>query len=123
MITRQWFISLAKKLNKSWKARLTESEILENANIYYDDYLLSQRNGKPEGSIKTLLDLLIDELAAGNTEYSNYEWLNLDMEKRCKGYEKAKKKEKEVRLWKEHVMKIRLESETLNGRTIISMRK
>lgn len=72
MITRQWFISLAKKLNKSWKARLTESEILENANIYYDDYLLSQRNGKPEGSIKTLLDLLIDELAAGNTEYSNY---------------------------------------------------
>lgn len=72
MITKQWFVSLAKKLNKDWKVKLTESEVLQNANVYYDDYLLSQRNGTPIGSIKTLLELLIEELRAGNSEYSYY---------------------------------------------------
>lgn len=69
---KEWFINLARKLNIDWKGGFTESEINENANVYFDDCELSKENGTPLGSIKVLLNLLLTEVEEGNTEYANY---------------------------------------------------
>ena len=69
------FYELAKYANVAWKGSFTEDEIKENADIYYSDYMWSLMNNTVSESIKTLCELLEEDIECDPDLEEPREWL------------------------------------------------
>lgn len=57
----QDFLELAVYGNEQWNGSFTKEEVIENAKIYYSDFLFSKRTGKVTEIILELLRLLEED--------------------------------------------------------------
>lgn len=60
MMTYNDFLDLAKYANEAWKGSYTDDEVMENAQIYYDEY-------KALGCASEIITFLLDELMQDDT--------------------------------------------------------
>ncbi len=65
----QDFLNLSAYGNEQWNGSFTKEEVIENAKIYYSDFLFSKRTGKATEIILELLRLLAED---GEEKASNW---------------------------------------------------
>lgn len=66
------FLRIAEYGNKNWKGSFTKSEVEQNARDYYDEFLVSQDEGKPTSVMQSLCELLIADIDGGSEESHDF---------------------------------------------------
>ena len=66
------FLKIAKYGNEMWKGSFTEEEMKQNANDYFVEYELSNKQGKPTFVIEELCKLLLEDGISGSIFAEEY---------------------------------------------------
>ena len=74
-MTKKDFLRIAEYANENWKGSFTQSEIKENAEIYYADFKWSKENDTISETIKTLCRNLADDVKAMPDLEEPKQWL------------------------------------------------
>ena len=74
-MTQKDFLRIAEYANANWKGSFTQSEIKENAEIYYADFKWSKANDTISETIKTLCRNLADDVKAMPDLEEPKQWL------------------------------------------------
>lgn len=74
-MTKKDFLRIAEYANEKWKGSFTQSEIKENAEIYYADFKWSKANNIISETIKTLCRNLADDVKAMPDLEEPKQWL------------------------------------------------
>lgn len=56
------FLCIAEYGNINWKGNFTEMEVIENADIYFNDCIYSIEHGKPTSTMVSLCELLVEDM-------------------------------------------------------------
>lgn len=59
MSTKNKFIALATFLNKELKGGYTPTEIIDNANVYYSEYMAEQETGSKSDTLEYLRSITV----------------------------------------------------------------
>lgn len=74
MMKRKDFYNIALYGNNTWKGTYSAREVVQNASVYYSDYVWCLRNRKVTETMMFLVDKLMDDYANGATQVSPWLW-------------------------------------------------
>ena len=66
------FLQIAKYGNENWKGCFTEEKVKQNAKDYYDEFIESNKQGKPTSVMQSLCELLIDDIEGGSDDAHDF---------------------------------------------------
>lgn len=69
------FYSIARYGNMVWKGYYSDSEVIHNANIYYQDFVYSKGNATVSFVMQNLITLLLDDCDGRVEQKSTSRWL------------------------------------------------
>lgn len=73
---RKEFLDLAQYADETWKGNYSPREVIENASIYYSDYIYALKTGHISSTIKYLIDNLKEDIKSGETSEKVKRWLS-----------------------------------------------
>lgn len=73
---RKEFLDLAQYADETWKGNYSPREVIENASIYYSDYIYALKTGHISSTIKYLIDNLKEDIKSGETSENVKRWLS-----------------------------------------------
>ena len=72
---RKDFLDLAQYADETWEGNYSPREVIENASIYYSDYMYALKTNYTSNTIKYLIDNLKEDIKSGETSEKVKSWL------------------------------------------------
>lgn len=72
---RKDFLDLAQYANEKWKGNYSPREVIENASIYYSDYMYALKTDHISSTIEYLIENLREDIRSGETRENVKRWL------------------------------------------------
>lgn len=79
MLSKEFFLKIGKYANENWKANLSETERVEQAEEMLEEYSISKADGKFTHSMATLIENLMEDITE-NADAEAEDILNSIME-------------------------------------------